>query len=64
LIFLAVYSKSSLSSASNAWSSANCIYEISGSHGGEYEDYRAFSDAAPCSLVVDRRFRGLYCLHH
>jgi hypothetical protein len=31
--------------------------EISGSHGGEYED--------DCSLVeADRRFRGAYCLHH
>jgi hypothetical protein len=46
----------------------NCIvdylnkgYEISGSHGGEYED-RAFWDVAPCSLVgVDRRFIGVYC---
>jgi hypothetical protein len=26
---------------------------------------RAFWDVAPCSLIgVDRRFRGLYCLHH
>jgi hypothetical protein len=26
---------------------------------------RAFWDVSPCSLVgVDRRFRGVYCLHH
>jgi hypothetical protein len=25
---------------------------------------RAFWDIAPCSLGVDRRFRGVYCLHH
>jgi hypothetical protein len=25
---------------------------------------RAFSDVALCSLGVDRRFRGAYCLHH
>jgi hypothetical protein len=25
---------------------------------------RAFWDTAPCSLGVDRRFRGAYCLHH
>jgi hypothetical protein len=25
---------------------------------------RAFWDNAPCSLVVDRRFRGAYCFHH
>jgi len=25
---------------------------------------RAFWDVAPCSLGVDRRFRGAYCLHH
>jgi hypothetical protein len=23
-----------------------------------------FWDAAPCGLVVYRRFRGAYCLHH
>jgi hypothetical protein len=33
------------------------------SHGGEYKDGE-FWDIAPCSLVVvDRRFRGAYCLH-
>jgi hypothetical protein len=37
--------------------------KFSGSHGGECED-RAFWDIAPCSLVVDRRFIGAYCLHH
>jgi hypothetical protein len=25
---------------------------------------RAFWDIAPCSLGVDRHFRGAYCLHH
>jgi hypothetical protein len=25
---------------------------------------RAFWDISPCSLVVDRCFRGAYCLHH
>jgi hypothetical protein len=25
---------------------------------------RAFWDVVPCSLGVDRRFRGAYCLHH
>jgi hypothetical protein len=36
--------------------------EISGSHGGEYED--VFWDVAPCSLVeVYRRFIGA-CCHH
>jgi hypothetical protein len=26
---------------------------------------RAFWDTGPCSIVeVDRRFRGVYCLHH
>jgi hypothetical protein len=25
---------------------------------------RAFWDVALCSLGVDRRFRGVYCLHH
>jgi hypothetical protein len=25
---------------------------------------RAFWDVAPCSLEVDRRFTGVYCLHH
>jgi hypothetical protein len=25
---------------------------------------RAFWDIAPCSLVIDRRFRGAYCLQH
>jgi hypothetical protein len=33
------------------------FFEISGSHGGEYED--------GCNLVeVYRRFRGTCCLHH
>jgi hypothetical protein len=37
--------------------------EISGSHGGKYEDYSHW-DTAPCSLVeADRRFGGSYCLH-
>jgi hypothetical protein len=25
---------------------------------------RAFWDVAPCNLGVDRRLRGVYCLHH
>jgi hypothetical protein len=25
---------------------------------------RAFWDIVPCSVGVDRRFRGAYCLHH
>jgi hypothetical protein len=25
---------------------------------------RAFWDVAPCSLGVDRRFKGAYCIHH
>jgi hypothetical protein len=38
--------------------------EISGSYGDEYEDV-FFRDVAPCSLVdIDRRFGGIYCLHH
>jgi hypothetical protein len=24
----------------------------------------AFLDIAPCNLGVDRRFRGVHCLHH
>jgi hypothetical protein len=41
------------------------VCEISSSHGGKYEDYRAFWDIAPCSIVVvDQFFRGVYCLHH
>jgi hypothetical protein len=36
--------------------------EISGFHGGEYEDYYL---VAPCSLgEVYQRFRGACCLHH
>jgi hypothetical protein len=39
------------------------IVEISGSHGGEYED--VLWDVAPCSLIeVYQRFRGTCCLHH
>jgi hypothetical protein len=26
--------------------------------------FRVFWDVAPCSLGVDRRLRGAYCLHH
>jgi hypothetical protein len=38
--------------------------EISGSHGGEYEE-DCLLDIAPCSLAeVYRRFRGACCLHH
>jgi hypothetical protein len=37
--------------------------EISGSHGGAYED-DSLLGIAPCSFVeVDRRFRGAYCLY-
>jgi hypothetical protein len=37
--------------------------EISGSHGGEYED--VFWDVEHCSLVeVYWRLRGACCLHH
>jgi hypothetical protein len=40
------------------------LCEISGSHGGKYED-DSLLGLVPCSLVaVDRRFRGTYCLHH
>jgi hypothetical protein len=39
------------------------IDEISGFHGGEYED--VLWDLAPFSLVEGyRRFRGSCCLHH
>jgi hypothetical protein len=39
------------------------LYEISGSHSGEYED--VFWDIVPCCLVeIDRRLGGTYCLHH
>jgi hypothetical protein len=42
----------------------NMVGEISGSHGGEYED-TVFWDVAPCHLVeVYRHFRGAFCLHH
>jgi hypothetical protein len=40
------------------------LCEISGSHGGEYED-DSFWDTAPCSFVeTDRRFKEAYCIHH
>jgi hypothetical protein len=43
------------------WMANSLHAEISGSHGGEYEQW----NVAPCSLVeVDRRFIGAYCLHH
>jgi hypothetical protein len=47
------------------WPDNNTVsYEISGSHGDEY-DYIVFWDVAPCSHVeVNRRFRDTYCLHH
>jgi hypothetical protein len=33
--------------------------EVSGSHGG------CLPDVATCFLVeIDRRFRGMYCIHH
>jgi hypothetical protein len=39
----------------------NVIGEISGFHGGEYEDI--FLDVAPCSLAdVYRRFRGVHLM--
>lgn len=36
--------------------------EISGLYSGEYEDARLW-DTVTYSLAVDRRFRGVYCLH-
>jgi hypothetical protein len=38
------------------------VCEISGSQGGECEDERVFWDIASCSLRVERRCRGAYCL--
>jgi hypothetical protein len=42
-----------------------CLCETSSSHGGGYDvqncllGYRLL----PCKMIVDRRFRGAYCLH-
>jgi hypothetical protein len=40
------------------------VCEISGSHGGEYDVQIVFWDILPCKMIVDRRYRGSYCLHH
>jgi hypothetical protein len=48
----------------NLFSSKDYTFEMSGSHGGEHENY-SLLDIASCSLLeADRRFRGSYCLHH
>jgi hypothetical protein len=36
-------------------------FEISGSHGGERENYNILGGSA---VEIDRYFRGAYCLHH
>jgi hypothetical protein len=41
------------------------ICEISGSNGGEFEDDSLLEYITPENLVkVDRRFKGVYSLHH
>jgi hypothetical protein len=31
---------------------------------GTYQFRVVFWDILPCKMIVDRRFRGAYCLHH
>jgi hypothetical protein len=40
------------------------LCEISSSHGGEYDVQSCLLGCTACKMIVDRRFRGAYCLHH
>jgi hypothetical protein len=41
------------------------MLEILGSHGGEYDDDDNLLGYDAASIAkVDRRFRGMHCLHH